>query len=100
MDQRLAVLKTALWSTTVQDDYFYVQVLGARFLVRNRLAKKSIDLVAMSSKDREDVLRAQASVMARLHAPRWSGVEKDEIRSWLYDSSKVIADRWDRASRD
>ena len=100
MDQRLALLKGALWSTTVQDDYFYVQLLGARFLVRNRLAKKSIDLGALSSKDREDVLRAQASVMARLHASRWTGVEKDEIRSWLYDSSKVIADRWDRASRD
>jgi len=99
-DERLDVLKHALWSTTAKDDYFYVELLGARFLVRNRLAKKSVKLGDLSSKDRTKVLLAQASVMARLHAPRWSHVKKDELRSWLDDSSKVLAERWERAARD
>jgi uncharacterized protein (DUF2252 family) len=97
MDERLATLKDALWSTSAADDYVYAQVLGARFLVRDRLAKKSVKLDELGHDAREDVLRAQASVMARLHAPRWKGVDKDELRRWLDDSSKVLAERWARA---
>ena len=93
-DERLPVLKNALWSTTAQNDYFYVKVLGSRFLVRDRLAKKSVKLANLDKDQRKRVLRAQASVMARLHAPRWKNVKMDALRSWLDDSSKVLAERW------
>jgi hypothetical protein len=92
--ERLDTLKRELWSTPSPGDYFYVSLAGARFLVRDRLAKKSVKLLELSKKDLRNVLRTQASVMARVHGAHWAGVDKDRLRKWLSGTSETLADRW------
>jgi uncharacterized protein (DUF2252 family) len=92
--ERLDTLKRELWSTAAPSDYFYVSLGGARFLVRDRLAKKSIKLLELSRKDLRNVLRTQASVMARVHGAHWAGVDKDRLRKWLSGTSETLAERW------
>ena len=96
---RLAVLTQALWGSTPADDYFYVTAFGARFLVRDRLPRKSVDLAALSAAEQEGVLRAQASYMASVHGASWrgSGRPRDEVRAWLDKSGAALAARWQSA---
>ncbi len=96
-DERLDALTRAFWSTTSRDDHFYVKLGGATFLVRDRLAKHGIDLAELGRKERRDVLDAQVSLMAALHAPALEDVKKDDIRSWVKDTSRTLAKRWSRA---
>ncbi len=49
---------------------------------------------ASGSKDTTDALLAQASVMAKVQSKYWRGVDEDDLRAWLYDSSKTLAHRW------
>lgn len=93
-DERLATLKRELWATPSPSDYFYVSLSGVRYLVRDRLAKRSVKLLDLSNKDLRNVLRTQASVMASVHGAHWENVDKDRLRSWLDGTSKTLADRW------
>ena len=93
-ETRLAELKAELWNTTTERDYLQVELLGRMFLVRNRLAKKSIDLSGLSNDDREGVLDAQVSLLAAKHALAQGRVKKDDLRPWLLESSRVVAERW------
>ena len=92
--QRLAILKAVFWNDKTASDNTYVTIAGRRFLVRDRLARKSLDVLNLDKKDRRHVLAVQAGILAGLHAPRWSAVKKDEMRSWLKDTSKTLAKRW------
>lgn len=94
---RLAVLQQGLWNYAGKDALALVTVLGKTFLVRDRLVRKGLDVQDMKAKDRERVLKVQASVLADLHRSAWQGVQKDEIRAWVKASGKVVAQRWKAA---
>ncbi|HQY62674.1 MAG: DUF2252 family protein [Myxococcales bacterium] len=91
---RLTTLKSTFWGGSPNDDYFHVSLLGGRFLVRDRATKKSVKLDPKGGKATIDVLRAQASVMARHQSKYWRSVKKDDLRAWLHASSKTLAHRW------
>lgn len=97
---RLSLLKREIWGVPTDKDYVYVDVLGKTFLVRDRLAKASLDLPKMKKKELEDVIQAQATVLALLHKGKLQVANEGEaaaLRRWLEDSSDVIAARWRKA---
>ena len=94
MEQRLPLLKRAFWGNEARGDYFYATLRGARFLVRDRFTKKSLKVEELADKGRRDVLRAQASAMALIHAKAWDGTKKDDLRAWLLAESKAQAAVW------
>jgi hypothetical protein len=91
---RLDELKELLWHTDTERDYVGVALFGRAFLLRDRLAKKSVDLTELSSKDRRKVLAAQVGLLAARHAVAFDKVKKDDLRPWLMASSTTIAQRW------
>lgn len=93
-ETRLGELKATLWDTDTQSDYLEVSLLGRRFLLRDRLAKKSVDLDELSKGERRDVLAVQAGLLAARHEKAMDNVKKDDLRPWLLASSRVVADRW------
>jgi hypothetical protein len=96
-ETRLETLKRAFWGTAAPDDWFEVKLGATRFLLRDRLAKQSLDLGDLDRKDRIDVLEAQASLLAALHAPALEDVKKDTVRAWLRETCRTLARRWSRA---
>jgi len=93
-EQRLEVLKLAFWGETSAADHTYTLIAGKRFLVRDRLERKSLDVLPLDAVERKHVLAVQAGILAGIHRRHWSTVKKDEMRSWLKDSSKTLAKRW------
>lgn len=98
-DERLSVLTSAFWGVTPATDYFYVNVLGARFLVRDRLPRQTPDLSVMTDSARAGVILAQASLLAATHRPAWksSPIDKSALSAWLDGSSRTLAARWQAA---
>ena len=92
--KRLPTLKADIWGYSGADGLSSVTLFSKAFVVRDRLQRKAVDVLKLAGKDREQVLKAQASVLAALHRPAWSGVEKDELRAWLKGSAKSLAGRW------
>ena len=97
---RLSTLKSAFWSSSTTTDYFDVALLTSHFLVRDRLAKKSVKLEKLGHKDLQSVLNTQVSEMARVHRNAWSAVKKDDIRAWLDNASDTLASRWKQTYKD
>lgn len=102
INQRLDVLKATLWHTSQMTDYSYVDLAvgsepSRRFLVRDRLAKKSLDLTRLSPTELRDTLEAQASMLALQHARSLESVTKDDVRTWIEGTSKTVARRWSNA---
>ena len=95
--ERLDVLKRRFWGTAAPEDMFYLAAAERRFLVRDRLAKKSLKVEKLHGKDRKDVLQAQASEMGRVHAAAWGAAKKDEIRTWLLDNVDALTSVWSSA---
>ena len=93
---RLGSLKRDLWGVSTSTDYFYVEALGKTFLLRDRMAKASIDLADVRSKDLEKIIEAQASIIALVHK-KTINVEPKAYARWLEDSSQTLADRWKKA---
>jgi hypothetical protein len=93
-DTRLDELKALLWYTDTDSDYVDVSLFGRTFLLRDRLAKKSVDLTELSNKDRRKVLEAQVGLLAARHAAAFDKVKKDDLRPWLLGSATTIARRW------
>jgi uncharacterized protein (DUF2252 family) len=94
MGERLSVLKPAFWGSEVKRDFFYATVEGERYLMRDRTDMQSLDVTKLAGKAQENVLLAEVSYMASVHAASWEGVDKPEIRNWLWKSSKTVAKRW------
>ena len=94
---RLQILQNQLWGYTGTDALATVATLGRTFLVRDRLVRKALDVLKLDGKDLENTLEVQASVLAGVHRAAWKGVEKDEMRAWLKETSKVLAKRWKTA---
>lgn len=91
---RLSILQTQLWGYSQPDALATVTILNKAFIVRDRLLRKSIDVLQLKVRYRDQVLRVQAAVLADMHREAWKGVSKDMMRSWLKASAKVVAKRW------
>ncbi len=94
---RLSQLQSAMWGYAGQDALALVTLQGKTFLARDRLQRKSLDVLDLHGKERQGVLQVQASVLADLHRAAWQGVQKDAIRAWIKTSAKTLAKRWDSA---
>lgn len=91
---RLWVLQTQLWGYSQPDALATVSMFGKSFTARDRLLRKSLDVLQLKQRDRDQVLQVQAGVLADMHREAWQGVQKDMMRSWLSASAKVVAKRW------
>lgn len=93
---RLPLLKRAIWGVESNDDYVYTKAFGKTFLVRDRMAKASLDSLELKRGAREDLIDAQTSILGLLHkstfAPSDDGAKA--YRRWLEKSSSVMAERW------
>lgn len=94
---RLETLERAFWGKATPDDWFTLPVGKRDFLVRDRTAKKSLDVESLGGKDAKDTLQAQASELGRIHARAWSGVKKDDLRAWLLDATGPMTKVWKEA---
>ncbi|MBS2023755.1 MAG: DUF2252 family protein [Deltaproteobacteria bacterium] len=92
--QRLGTLKAAFWGAEYPNDWYGLTIGKTNFLVRDRLQKKSLDVIELGKKDQKDVLQAQASELARIHRAAWSSVKKDDLRAFLLDYGDALGKTW------
>jgi hypothetical protein len=95
--QRVEILKQAFLKKPASNDLFSAELDGKHFLARDRSRMSNVDIEDLSKEDRNDLLRAQASVMANVHRGGWAGVDGHDLRDWLDVSSEVLAERWQKA---
>ena len=88
------VLQDFWWNATTAVDHFAVDLLGSRWLVRDRLTRTSVKPDRLSNKQLSRVVQAEASALALAHRAAWHKVKKDELRSWLRDSAATLVKRW------
>ncbi|MBS2023912.1 MAG: DUF2252 family protein [Deltaproteobacteria bacterium] len=91
---RLATLEQAFWGDTLADDQFDVPFEGGRWLVRDRLSRKSISLADLTAAQVRSMVFAEASQLALLHAKGLSAVKRPGTGDWLLLSSATLATRW------
>ncbi len=91
---RFDVLQDFWWQTTTATDHFGVDLLGSRWLVRDRLARTNVQPDKLSNKQRTRMVEAEASILALRHRKAWHSVKKDDLRSWLGDSAATLVSRW------
>jgi hypothetical protein len=91
---RFDVLKPFWWGVASPSDEFYVALLDGRFLARDKLARTSPDPAKLSAAQLENMLLAEASLMALRHAPAWTGTDPAALRAWLRASAATLAARW------
>jgi hypothetical protein len=101
-DERLGALEHALWGESVAIDYEYVEALGKRFLLHDRLAMAPLDLGALSQGDLREVFDAQAAMIGLAHKRvAKQGTDRGRaLKQWLSESAEVVADRWKRAHHE
>jgi hypothetical protein len=91
---RFATLQAFWWGETTLVDQFAVDLLGARWLVRDRFLRTNVKPDKLTSKQRKRTVEAEASLLALRHRKAWHGVKKDSLRSWLRDSTAALVARW------
>lgn len=91
---RFDVLQDFWWKTTTATDHFGVDLLGSRWLVRDRLARTNVKPNKLSSQQLTRVVEAEASILALRHRKAWHNVKKDGLRAWLHDSAATLVSRW------
>ncbi len=96
---RLAGLKRAFWGSAAGSDWFPIDVGGTPFLVRNRHSVEKVDLGRLKRDDYEKVILAQASYMARVHRPAWSGASAADIQKDVGERTRDFAKAYRRAHR-
>ena len=93
-DDRFEVLKMFWWETTTQVDHFGVNLLGARWLARDRFIRTNPNPDKLTSKQLTNMVEAEASLMALRHRKAWHHVKKSALRTWLGDSAATLTARW------
>jgi uncharacterized protein (DUF2252 family) len=96
---RLAGLKRAFWGTAAASDWFPLDVGGTPFLVRNRHSVEKVDLGRLKRADYEKVILAQASYMARVHRPAWSGASAADIQKDVGERTRDFAKAYRKAHK-
>jgi len=91
---RFDVLKPYWWGAAVPNDEFSVELFGARFLARDKLARTSPDPTQMSAAQLENMLLAEASLLALRDSGAWTGVDPSALRAWLRASAATVMARW------
>src|SRR5262249_27460794 len=91
---RFDVLQDFWWDATTATDHFGVDLLGSRWLVRDRLARTNVKPDKLSNKQLTRTVEAEASVLALRHRKAWNKVKKDDLRAWLRDSAATLVSRW------
>ena len=89
--KRLSSLKRTLWRSSVQSDWYPIDVGGVPYLVRDRHGVEKVDLTKLDSKGVLGVIRAQASYMASVHRKAWGSVPAAEIEQYLEERSATMA---------
>jgi len=91
---RFDVLKPFWWDVAAPHDHFSVDVLGGRFVVRDKFRRANPKPDALTQAQRLDMLAAEASLLANRHRDAWAGVDPDVVAGWLRESSVTLVARW------
>jgi hypothetical protein len=97
---RFDVLKAYWWGTPDLDDHFGVDLLGARFLARDKFRRKTLDPSKLSASQIENALTAEASLLAVKHRAAWTAIDPELLRGWLRASAATLTARWRGAYHD
>ena len=92
---RFDVLKAYWLATTTEPDHFDVpDLLGARWVARDRLTRTNLDPAALSARGRRNAVAAEASQLALRHRKAWHKPKRGDLHDWLRDSTATLVDRW------
>jgi Uncharacterized protein conserved in bacteria (DUF2252) len=91
---RFDVLKDAWWNAADPGYHFVVNLVGARFLVRDRLTRTNPKPDKLSHAELQQLLEAEASALALQHRAALDGVKPKKLQAWLGDSATAVTKRW------
>jgi hypothetical protein len=91
---RMELLKPYWWGSPDPGDHFDVDLLGARFLVRDRMIRASLKPSKLTPDQIRNVVQSEASQLALRHRAAWPQVTADQLTSWLRGSSAALVSRW------
>jgi hypothetical protein len=94
---RLDLLKLEWWGSLDLGDHFVTHVLGADFIVRDRLTRTNPKPKHMSAAQIENMVCAEASALALRHRAAWGFIAPGAVRSWLAPSTEILVTRWQNA---
>lgn len=83
---RFDVLKQFWWNAPAPGDHFAVDLLGSRFVARDRYRR--------AAAKQQSMLAAEASLLALRHRGAWTGTDPVALTTWLRDSAAVVTARW------
>ncbi len=93
-DGRFDVLKPIWWGAPAPADHFSVNLLGGRFLARDRFTRVNPKPTKLTAPQIENMIQGEASLMALEHRGAWQGVAPDQLETWLRDSAATMVARW------
>jgi hypothetical protein len=97
---RFDVLKPYWWGEPATNDHFLVEILGGRFVARDKFRHAKASPDALTQSQRLDLLVAEASLLAQKHHDAWQGVDPDVLAAWLRASATTLTARWRAAFLD
>ncbi len=93
-DARMEVLKLSWWDAFDDFDHYEVELLGSRFLVRDRLTRTNPKPNKLTAPQIENMVRAEASLLALQHRGGWGQIHAAELTTWLRASARTVTSRW------
>jgi len=93
-DDRFDVLKPYWWGSADELDHYTVYLLDGRFVVRDRLIRANLKPDKITQAQVENVVQAEASLLALRHRDAWGHVDTSHLESWLHDSAATLTARW------
>jgi hypothetical protein len=91
---RFDILKPYWWGSAAETDHYIVDMLDSRFVARDRMTRTNPDATKLSSKQLDNMIRAEASLLALRHRKAWGKVHDDDLTKWLTKSGRTLSDRW------
>lgn len=91
---RFDVLETYWWGAPAIGDHFGVELLGARFLARDKYARANLKPAKLTAAQIENAVRAEASLLALKHRAAWAAFDPAAVKAWLDASAAALVARW------
>ena len=91
---RFDTLKQFWWGTTDDADHFGVDLLGARFLLRDRLTRANPKPDKMTPAQLQAMVETEAGLLALAHRKAWGHVKSNKLSAWLEASAATVTARW------
>ncbi|CAN5278995.1 hypothetical protein BH11MYX1_BH11MYX1_25990 [soil metagenome] len=99
-NDRFAILKQFWWGAPGPADHFTVDLLGGKFVARNRFTRVNPKPTKLTAPQIKTMIQTEASIMALKHRGAWQGVAPDQLEAWLRESTATMVARWRGAYAD